>query len=92
MPLYEIEQYELHMMKFHVEANSPAEAIERLFRGELEALDNSMEFVEIADDYGMPADEHRELADKLRELDIYVDEVIPSIRSINEIENPFTDS
>ena len=91
MPLYEIEQYELHLMKFHVEANSAAEAIERLFRGELEALDNSMEFVEIADDYGMPAEEHRDLADKLRDLDIYVDEVIPSIRRITEIGNPFTD-
>lgn len=91
MPLYEIEQYELHLMKFHVEADSPAQAIECLFRGELEALDNSMEFVEIADDYGMPAEENRELAEQLRDLDIDVDEVIPSIRSITEIENPFTD-
>lgn len=91
MPLYEIEQYELHMMKFHVEANSPAEAIEQLFRGELEAIENSMEFVEIAEDYGLPAEEYRELAEELRDLDIEVDEVIPSIRSITEIENPFTD-
>lgn len=30
MPVYEIEQYELHSLKYRVEANSEAEAIAKL--------------------------------------------------------------
>ena len=33
MPTYEIEQYELHTMKYRVEASNEAEAIKKLFDG-----------------------------------------------------------
>ena len=37
MPVFEIEQYELHTMKFRVEAANEAEAIAKLFGGDGEA-------------------------------------------------------
>ena len=50
-------------------------------------MDNSLDFIEVAEDYGLPVDEHPELADQLRALGVPVDEaVIPSIRSIVQVE------
>ena len=43
MPTYEIEQYELHAMKYHVEAATEAEAIAKLFQGEAEPVCQSMD-------------------------------------------------
>ncbi len=87
MPNYEIEQYELHVMKYQVEATNEAEAIAKLFSGKAQAVDNGLEFVEVADDFGLPADEHRQLAKQLHALGVKIGEhVIPSIRSIEEIE------
>jgi hypothetical protein len=88
MPTYEIEQYELHAMKYRVEAASEAEAIRKLFDGEAEPVEQSQDFIEVAEDFGMPAEEYRELADALRNLGIPVDAVIPSIRSIEKIRRP----
>ena len=83
MPVYEIEQYELHSSKYRVEATSEAEAIAKLLYGEADPVDNSLEYVEVADDFGMPVDENQELAESLRLLGVPVDEcVIPSISSI----------
>ena len=83
MPNYEIEQYELHTMKYRVEASNEAEAIKKLFAGEADPMDNGIEYIEVCEDLGLPADEHRELADQLRSLGVSVGEhVIPSIRSI----------
>ena len=50
-----------------------------------DALDNSHEYLEVAEDCGLPADEHQELAAELRSLGVPVDEIIPSIRSIEEV-------
>jgi hypothetical protein len=87
MPMFEIEQYELHAMKYRVEAASEAEAIAKLFDGDGEPVGQSQDFIEVAEDYGLPADEHRELADELRALGVPVgDAVIPSIRSIAKVE------
>ena len=87
MPMYEIEQYELHTTTFRVEAKSEAEAIVKLLDGEAEVVDNSQEYIEVAEDFGLPVDEHRDLADELRDLGVPVGEqVISSIRSIQEIE------
>lgn len=82
MPTYEIEQYELHVMKYRVEASGEAEAIAKLLDGEAEPVDGSLEYIEIAEDFGLPADEHRDLAETLRDRGVPVDAVIPSIRSI----------
>lgn len=87
MPVYEIEQYELHISKYRVEANSEAEAIVKLLDGEADPMDDSLEYIEVADGFGMPVDENRELAEQLHELGVPVGEhVIPSIRSIEEAE------
>jgi hypothetical protein len=87
MPMFEIEQFELHAMKYRVVAENAAQAIAKLFQGEAEPVDGSLEYIEVAEDYGLPAEEHRELADQLRELGVAVGEaVIPSIRSIQQVE------
>lgn len=87
MPMFEIEQYELHAMKYRVEAATEAEAIKRLLDGEAEPVEQSQDYIEVAEDFGLPTDEYRELADELRALGVAVDDaVIPSIRSIREVE------
>jgi hypothetical protein len=92
MPKYEIEQYEIYVSKYRVEANSEADAIQKLFDGENEPVDDSLEYVEVAEDIGLPVDEYRELAEELRALGVSVGhDVIPSIRSIEEIEQPSQD-
>ena len=88
MPKYEIEQYEIHTTKYRVEANSEAEAIVKVFDGEAEPVNDSLEYVEIAEDIGLPVDEYRDLAEELWSMGVPVDEhLIPSIRSVEEIEN-----
>lgn len=88
MPTFEIEQYELHIMKYRVVADDEAHAIKLLFDGEAEAVDNGQEYVEVADDFGLPVDECRDLAERLCALGVNVgDDVIPSIRSIEHIED-----
>lgn len=82
MPQFEIEQYELHIMKYQIEAKDEAEAIARVLDGETEPVDNSLEFVEVAQDIGLSAEEHGELAKELRKRGVPVDEAIPSIRSV----------
>ena len=85
MPTYQIEQYEIHVMTYRIEAQSEAEAIAQLFRGYALPVDDSLEYIEVYEDRGLPAEEHRELAEQLRTLGVPVDEaVIPSIRSIVE--------
>ena len=86
MPTYEVEQYELHVMKYRVEAATEADAIAKLFQGEAEPVCQSQEFIEIAEDFGLPAEEYRDLAEALRALGVSVDDaVIPSIRSIARV-------
>lgn len=93
MPVYEIEQYELHTLKYRIDADDPAEAIVKLLDGEAEPVDDSQEYVEVADERGMLVAEHPELAAKLRTLGVPVDDrIIPSIRSIEVAEaEGFTD-
>jgi hypothetical protein len=87
MPVYEIEQYELHTTKYRVEADSEAQAIAKLFNGEADPVDNSLDFIEVADDYGLPVDQNRDLAEQLPKLGVSVgDDIIGSIRSIEEAE------
>jgi type III secretion system FlhB-like substrate exporter len=70
-----------------VEAEDEAHAIAKLLNGEADPMDNSLEYIEVADDYGVPVDENRDLADQLRNLGIAVgDDIIPSVRCIEEAE------
>jgi len=83
MKIFEIEQYEVHSQTYRVEADSEADAITKLLDGDAEPVDDSLDYIEIAADFGLPVDECRELADQLRDLGVPVDEhVIPSIRAI----------
>ena len=84
MPKYRVEQYELHYATYEVDAPSEAEAIAVVFDGGGTITDNG--YIEVAEDFGMPADEHRDLADALRDRRISVSDVIPSVRSIEEVE------
>ncbi len=86
MPPFEIEQYEICVTKYRVEASSEAEAIAKLFDGGADAVDDSHEYIEVAEECGLPAEEHQELAAELRSLGVPVDEIIPSIRSVEQIE------
>lgn len=86
MPVYQIEQYELHTLKYRIEADDPAEAIVKVLDGEAERVDNSHEYVEIAEERGLFVADHPELAAKLRTLGVPVDDrLIPSIRSIEVV-------
>ena len=86
MPTYEIEQYELHVQTYEVEADNEAEAIAKLFNGKAEPMDDSLEYVEVCEDRGLPAEEHRELAEELQSFGVSMDEhVIPSIRSVVKV-------
>ena len=86
MPKFEIEQYEIHTQRYRVEADSEAEAVKRLFDDEASAVDNGLEYIEVAEDVGLPVEEYRELADELRKLGESIGEdVIPSIRAIERI-------
>jgi hypothetical protein len=84
--VYEIEQYEICVTKYRVQAASEAEAIAKLFDGGADAVDNSHEYIEIAENCGLPADEHQELAAELRSIGVPVDEIVPSIRSVEQVD------
>jgi hypothetical protein len=86
MPMFEVEQYEIHTSKYRVEADTMSAAIKAVMDGEATVVDNSQELIEIPDDYGMPADENRDIADGLRDLGVTVDEVIPSSRTVEEVD------
>lgn len=87
MPLFRIEQYEIHAQTYQVEADNKAQAIEKLFGGEADAIDGGLEYIEVAEDLGLSVDEFRELANELLSLDVSIgDDVIPSIRSIEQVE------
>ena len=86
MPVFEIEQFEMHTQMYRVEADSEAHAIQRLFADEAEVVEGSLEFIEVANDFGLPVDDFRDLAEALRALGETVDDdVIPSVRSIAQV-------
>ena len=88
MPVFRIEQYEIHVQGYNVTADDEADAIHRLLLGEGDPIDNSLEFVEIADDHGMLVSENRDLSDQLFDQGLIHsdDRVIPSIRCVEEVE------
>ena len=66
MPTYQIEQYELHSAKYRVKATCEAEAIAKFLEGEGNPVNESLEFIEMAEDRGMPVDDHPSLVRSLR--------------------------
>ena len=87
MPVFRIEQYELHTQTYSVEADSEAEAISKMLDGNGEPVDDSQAFIEVAEERGMAVENHRQLADQLRALGVSVGEsVVPSIRTIAKMQ------
>lgn len=89
MPTYEIEQYELHAQTFHVAADSPAQAIIKLWAGQAAAVDNTLELIAIpADEFGLSVDDNPELAAELWRLEAIrgAADCIPGIRSVELID------
>lgn len=84
MPQYAVEQYELHVVKYLVEAEDEAAAIKKVLDGGCPPVDNSQEFVELATEYGMNAEENSDIAEKLHEHHP-CKYLIPSIRSVEEV-------
>jgi hypothetical protein len=88
MARFEIEQYELHVATYEVEAPSAAEAIRRLLDGDGDPLDGSV-YVRTSDDVGMNVADDPHLAQELRELGVQVrGSIVPSIRRVRRLENP----
>lgn len=87
MPLFEVEQYEIHTVKRRVQAATISEAIAAVLAGQGDLVDNSQEYVEIADTLGMPADDNRDIVEGLALLGIDCEDVIPSIRDVEEVED-----
>jgi hypothetical protein len=86
MPIFEIEQYEVHAQKYHVEAASEAEAIQKLFAGKGEPVDDGFDFIEVCDDWGLLTQHYPAVVDQLRSLGVPVGTaVIPCIRSIGTV-------
>lgn len=85
MRTYEIQQYEIHVATYRIEAECEADAIATLLNGECDDHYVSTEYIEVAQDCGMPADEHQELTEQLRQRGVDVGEFIESIRGISDV-------
>jgi hypothetical protein len=88
--IFHVAQYQVHIQKHRVEADSKAKAIyDVLFgtsKGSTELGD--AEFCEVDEDRGLPLEDDRELADELIALGVRLKEWgLPSIHSVEEILN-----
>ena len=68
MPKFRVEVYELHVSTTVVTAENAAEAIATADRGGGYTEDNSPEYLETADEYGMAVEGNEELAAALSEI------------------------
>jgi hypothetical protein len=88
---FEVELYELHASKTLVHAKDKAEAILKAVQGEGDPMDDTCEYIEMADGYGMKANDPtlgltKEEIDKLtKELGIKPGDSIPHLRQIDEV-------
>ena len=83
---FEIEQYELHVVTYEVEAMSSAEAIRRVLDGDGD-ISNGSEYVGTCDQMGMSLEDSPKLAEDLRKLGVrHRGCMIPSIRSVRRRE------
>jgi len=54
MPRFQIEQLEVYLRKYAVEAESEVEAVINLFDGEALPVENGLELADICNDWGLP--------------------------------------
>ena len=87
MPTYAIEQFELYVQGYLVEADSEADAIARFFRGEGKQELTSIEYAGISNDCGLSLAERPDLASDLMDRGVIKgdDTIVPSIRSVREV-------
>lgn len=89
MPVFEVEQYELHAVTYRIEAADRAEAVMKLLSGDGDAdmVDNSQEYIEIPEDYGMIDEElAKQLHERYCNPELLDDGRIPSIRAVLQVE------
>jgi len=84
MPEFEIEQYEIHVATYKVEADDEADAIAKVLDGDGEQT--GVEYIGVAENLGLPVDANRELAGELSQLGVTVGDVVPSIRNVARVE------
>jgi len=86
MATYAIEQFELYVQGYLVEADSEADAIARFFCGEGKQELTSIEYAGISNDRGLSLAERPDLASDLMDLGVIKGDetIIPSIRSVRE--------
>lgn len=86
MKKFLVEQYEIWSQKYEVEANSEEEAILEVLDGNVDALNNELEYIETAEDIGLPKDFLTEKALKFFEKNnVVIYDYLPSIRSVREM-------
>ena len=86
MAQFEIEQFEIHVSKYTVEAGSEAEAIAKLLQDDPNIIFEDSEYVEIATDYGLSVDDNPDLAEGLHALGVRISQdTIDSIRSVKQV-------
>jgi hypothetical protein len=87
MPIYAVQQYEIHLQTYHVPGDDPAHAVSQLWAGAGVAVPGSREFLEVGRDYGITRDVQPELYDAVAERypGLVEDERIAAIRSIELI-------
>lgn len=92
MAIFKVEQYELWSQSYEVEASSKAEAIVKILQGQGEVLDNMLEYIQTCEDKGLRVSENQDLAQEVERLGILIDDVIPSIRDVELVEEDLEDN
>ena len=87
MPKFQVEQYEIRVRTYDMVADSAAEAVAQVLRGDVDLTTGTAIFVEIAEDCGLPVEPYPDLAEALRQCGaIRQEEIIPSIRDVTQID------
>lgn len=87
--LFAVEQYELHASTYHVRARTAGEAVSKVFEGDGDLVDNSLEFIEIAEQYGLPIDVCPELVKELEACEaehLVGSDAISGLRSVTALD------
>jgi hypothetical protein len=81
MPFYKISQYEVWKQDHIVEADNLDKALQKLYDGYTEPVEDSFEFVETPDYLGMPTDNLLEDTPSIYDNK----DIVPSIRSVEKV-------
>lgn len=85
MARFRIEQYEVHTQTYEVDADSPGEAIVKVFNGVADTVDNTLKYIEVDEERGMPLHNlSREDVDYINDAGYSVDGYVNSVRSVCE--------